>query len=84
MLFLNGIPASDVGVIVEHRPPRPIPRRRTLSWEVPGRSGRLVRQLDERDNVSLSYDLARPGPISERHGGRRRGMAAAGRLDGAL
>ena len=58
MLFLNGIPASDVGVIVEHRPPRPIPRRRTLSWEVPGRSGRLVRQLDERDNVSLSYDLA--------------------------
>lgn len=58
MLFLNKIPASDVGVVVEHRPPRPIPRRRTLSWEVPGRSGRLVRQLPERENVSLSYDLA--------------------------
>ena len=58
MLYLNGIPASEVGVVVEHRPPRPIPRRRTLSWEVPGRSGRLVRQLNERENVSLPYDLA--------------------------
>lgn len=57
MLYLNNIPASDVGVIVEHRPRRPLPRRQCLSWDVPGR-GRILRQLDAWDNVTLQYELA--------------------------
>lgn len=57
MLYLNNIPASDVGVIVEHRPRRPVPRRKSYAWDVPGR-GRILRQLDAWENVTLQYDLA--------------------------
>lgn len=57
MLYLNDIPASDVGVIVEHRPRRPVPRRKSYAWDVPGR-GRILRQLDAWENVTLQYDLA--------------------------
>ena len=57
MLYLNNIPASDVGVIVERRPRRPVPRRETLSWTVPGR-GKILRELDRWENVSLQYELA--------------------------
>lgn len=58
MLYLNNIAASTVGVAVEHRPARPVPRRKTLSFDVPGRTGRLVRTLDAWENVTLSYELA--------------------------
>lgn len=57
MLYLNNIPASDVGVIVEHRPRRPVPRRETLSWTVPGR-GKIFRELDRWENITLQYELA--------------------------
>lgn len=58
MLYLNNTAASSVGVVVEHRPARPVPRRKTLSFDVPGRTGRLVRELDAWENVTLVYDLA--------------------------
>lgn len=58
MLYLNDVAAASVGVVIEHRSPRPIPRRKTLSWDVPGRSGKLVRELEAWENVSLDYELA--------------------------
>lgn len=58
MLYLNGVPSSDVGLVVEHRPARPIPKRKTLSWDIPGRSGKLIRTLDAWENVTLTYELA--------------------------
>jgi len=57
LLYLNNIPGSNVGVVVEHRPRRPIPRRLSLSWDVPGR-GKVSLLLDEWENVTLSYELA--------------------------
>lgn len=58
MLYLNDISAASVGVVVEHRPARPIPRRQVLSWTVPGRSGKVYRELDAWENISLDYELA--------------------------
>lgn len=58
MIYLNGIPSSDVGLIVEHRPTRPIPKRKTLSWEIPGRSGKLIKTLDAWESITLTYELA--------------------------
>lgn len=58
MIYLNGISCRAVGILVEHRAERPIPKRRSLRWTVPGRNGDLIRYLDSWENVPLSYDIA--------------------------
>ena len=68
MIYLNNVSGASVGVIVEHRPARPIPRRQTLSWTVPGRSTPVVRELDAWEPIELSYEIAvaqvSPVPLS--------------------
>lgn len=58
MLYLNDTAAASVGIFVEHRPTRPVPRRKMLSWDIPGRSGKLYRELDGFENIQLEYELA--------------------------
>ncbi len=58
MIYLNGISCRKVGVVIEHRAARPIPKRRSLHWTVPGRSGELIHYLDSWETVPLSYDIA--------------------------
>lgn len=58
MLYLDNVPASEACLLIERRPARPIPRRKQLRWDVPGRSGALIVPLDAWENVSLTYELA--------------------------
>lgn len=57
-LILDGVSGETLGLVVEHRAPRPVPRRKTLSWDVPGRTGRVVRELDAWETITLSYEIA--------------------------
>ena len=58
MIMLDHVSAEEVGIQIEHRHPRPIPKRKVIEWTVPGRSGKLYRWLDAWDNVRLKYDIA--------------------------
>lgn len=62
MIWINGIGADQVHLIVEHHPRRPIPKRKTLRYSIPGGMDRIV-PLDAWELVPKSYDLALdPGP----------------------
>lgn len=65
MIVFNGRSSDDFHVIVEHYPPRPVPRRKTEKWAVPGRSGDVIFAQDAWENVSRNYDVyisaERPG-----------------------
>ena len=64
MIWLDHVPSDEVGILIEHRRTRPIPKRKYIEWTVPGRSGKVYRWLDVWENVPLKYDIA----VSRRHG----------------
>lgn len=57
MIDFNGTRSDAVGVIVESYPQRPIPRRKSEKFSVPGRSGDIVALQDAWDNVVQRYDV---------------------------
>lgn len=57
MIRFNGVNSSDLGVFVEHYPPRPIPKRKFQRFSVPGRSGDVLVTEDAWENVTQSYDI---------------------------
>lgn len=57
MIEFNGTRSSAVRVFVEHYPPRPLPKRRSESFTVPGRSGAVIVFEDGFDNVRQRYDI---------------------------
>ena len=57
MIDFNGTRSDAVGVIVERYPQRPIPRRKSEKFSVPGRSGDIVAVQDAWDNVVQRYDI---------------------------
>lgn len=48
--------SRDMGLIVEHFPNWPKPRKRVETFSIPGRNGLLRREEGAFDNVPLSYD----------------------------
>ncbi len=62
MLWYNGISSGELGVVVEHYPPRPVPKRKASRWSIPGRSGDLIRYEDAWENVIQTYEIAIVAP----------------------
>lgn len=57
MITWHGISSDDVGVRVEHYPSIPIPVRRQMQVQVPGRNGAILISEPTFDNVLLNYDI---------------------------
>lgn len=57
MIFWHGISSDDVNLIVEHYPARPIPKRKTEVFSIPGRSGDIIQTEDAWENVIQPYDI---------------------------
>ena len=57
MIWWHGVSSDDMHVIVEHRPWRPIPRRKMTAEAVPGRSGDFIYQEDAWEMVRQQYDV---------------------------
>lgn len=64
MISFNGRSSDDFRVIVEEYPPRPVPKRKTTRWSVPGLSGDVIAPEDAWENVKRSYKvyLSAEGP----------------------
>lgn len=59
----NGTPASDFGLIVEHRPAYVFPKRVIESINIPGRSGNLLFDTGAYNNVAVTYQCAWKGAV---------------------
>lgn len=57
MIQFNGVSSGSLGCYVEHYPARPIPKRKSESFSVPGRSGDVIAAQDAWENVEQSYDI---------------------------
>lgn len=57
MIFFNGKSSDDLRVVVETYPERPIPKRKTERWSVPGRSGDVISAAECWENVKMGYDV---------------------------
>lgn len=57
MIFYNGKSSDDLRLVVEQYPERPIPKRKTEKWSVPGRSGDVIAAADAWENVTMGYEV---------------------------
>lgn len=58
IIYFNGIPSTDVGLVVEHYPNYQYAEKEYESITVPGRNGTIYRWNGNYKNVSQPYDLA--------------------------
>lgn len=57
MIWFHGQSSDDLHLIVERYPERPVPRRKTDSVSVPGRSGDLLFPQEAFENVIQPYEV---------------------------
>lgn len=58
IIYFNGIPSTDVGLVVEHYPNYQYAEKEYEEQSVPGRNGKIFHWNGNYKNVSQSYDLA--------------------------
>lgn len=57
MIIFNGVSSDEVGVIVEHYPRVVFPKRRTKTFQIPGRNGDLIIDDEVYDNYDQQYEI---------------------------
>lgn len=57
MIIFNGVSSDEVGVIVEHYPRVVFPKRRTNTFQIPGRNGDLIIDDEVYDNYDQQYEI---------------------------
>lgn len=60
MIIWNGIPSTEVPVVVEHPPGRRVPRRKMSVVSVPGSNREILIQQDAYESVSQEYEIHIP------------------------
>ena len=60
MIIWNGIPSSEVPVVVEHPPGRKIPRRKMSVISVPGSNKDILIQQDAYESIPQVYEIHIP------------------------
>lgn len=57
MIEFNGKRSTELSVFVESYPPWPVPKRKSQSYDVAGRNGRVIVQEDAWENVVQPYSI---------------------------
>lgn len=60
MIIWNGIPSSEVPVVVEHPPGRKVPRRKMDVISIPGSNREILIQQNAYESVSQIYEIHIP------------------------
>lgn len=58
VITFNGVPSTDVGIVVEHYPDYQYPEKVYESSHVPGRNGDVLYESGEYRNATISYQIA--------------------------
>ena len=58
VITFNGVPSTDVGIVVEHYPDYQYPEKVYESSHVPGRNGDVLYESGEYRNTTISYQIA--------------------------